>query len=206
MSLTRRWKRLIESFGATRPPAPTGAALLDRWTEDHRRYHDRSHLTACLDHLDRWRETARQPAVVALALWYHDAIYDPRADNNEAASAEVLRDECARLGLPQVAIDRAAELVLATDHRRPLEVGDVDAALIIDIDLATLGADPATYDRYAAAVREEHAHVPDDRYRVGRSAVLTSFLARERIFVSSVAETLEALARANLERELANLR
>ena len=66
-----------------------------------------------------------------------------------------------------------------------------------------LAAPPDRYARYAAAVREEYAFVPDEQFRAGRSAVLRSLLELPVLF-RVVPERAEwtATARANLQREL----
>jgi predicted metal-dependent HD superfamily phosphohydrolase len=55
-------------------------------------------------------------------------------------------------------------------------------------------------------VREEYAHVPDDLWRQGRGAVLRRFLGAPVLYAEpSFRARLDAPARANLARELANL-
>ena len=66
----------------------------------------------------------------------------------------------------------------------PAEVDAASAAVLLDADLAILGADPAAYRAYATGVRVEYAHVPDDAWRTGRAAVLDHFLARDRLFLT----------------------
>ncbi|MBV9566459.1 MAG: phosphohydrolase, partial [Bradyrhizobium sp.] len=84
--------------------------------------------------------------------------------------------------------------------------GDRLGAIMISIDLGILGADVATYDAYAAAIRQEYAHVPDAAYRSGRAAVLQRFLARPVIYPDEgFAAGLEQAARANIARELKSL-
>src|SRR5262249_22011217 len=58
--------------------------------------------------------------------------------------------------------------------------GDPLGAIMISIDLSILGADVATYDAYAAAIRQEYAHVPDAAYRSGRAAGLHRLSAPAR--------------------------
>jgi predicted metal-dependent HD superfamily phosphohydrolase len=78
-----------------------------------------------------------------------------------------------------------------------------DAALVVDIDLAVLAADSASYDAYAAAVRREYASVPDQAFREGRTVVLRGFLERPAIYATPAIHDLrERPARANLRREL----
>jgi predicted metal-dependent HD superfamily phosphohydrolase len=80
-------------------------------------------------------------------------------------------------------------------------------AVLISIDLSILAAEPPRYDAYAAAIRKEFAHVPDDAYRAGRSGVLSRFAARPVIFPDpAFARAHEKKARDNLARELASLR
>ena len=104
----------------------------------------------------------------------------------------------------ELAAGHVARLVLATAH---LTAGDPpadrDSAVLLDADLAILGAGEERYRRYAADVRKEFAFVSDVDYRAGRATVLRSFLARPGIFRTPVmAEEGEARARENLAREL----
>jgi len=73
--------------------------------------------------------------------------------------------------------------------------------------LAILGASAADYDRYARAIREEYAWVPEQDYRAGRRRILEGFLERERLFyMPPLFERLEMSARANLRREIERLK
>jgi predicted metal-dependent HD superfamily phosphohydrolase len=144
---------------------------------------------------------------VQLAVWFHDAVYDPRAKDNETRSAALAAECLGSLAVPSDVIGKVAELVEATAHlsddRAP---ADADTAVLLDADLAILGASEARYQRYAADVRREYAFVPDDDYRKGRADVLRRFLARERIYYTTPmhAEGEEA-ARRNLRAELERL-
>jgi predicted metal-dependent HD superfamily phosphohydrolase len=98
-------------------------------------------------------------------------------------------------------------LIHATAHlaadRPP---GDRETAILLDADLAILGAAPERYARYAGAIRQEYAWVPEAEYRVGRVRVLDRFLARPRIFWTDLAyQEGEQQARANLLAERAAL-
>ena len=68
-------------------------------------------------------------------------------------------------------------------------------------------AEPARYDAYAAAIRQEFIHVPEADYRAGRAKVLGQFAARPVIFPDTAfAARYDRQARENLARELASLR
>ncbi|MEN3607920.1 HD domain-containing protein [Plantactinospora sp. ZYX-F-223] len=208
--LLTRWRTAAVAAGATRDEATTtaaGAELLQRWREPHRRYHDVRHLAAVLAVVDEAAGQAARPDLVRLAAWCHDAVYDPRAggDANERASAELAAGLLTGLGIPAEAVAEVVRLVLLTaGHRAAPE--DRDGALLCDADLAILASPAAEYDRYAAAIRAEYAHVPDPSFRAGRAAVLRNLLALPALYhTPELARRGERPARDNLRRELAGL-
>ncbi|HEY9219349.1 MAG TPA: phosphohydrolase [Phenylobacterium sp.] len=140
------------------------------------------------------------------AIWWHDAVYDPQASDNEAQSAVMAEQDLAAMGVPPDRRDEVARLIhLTAGH----QVDPVDrlGALLVSIDLAILGAEPSAYDAYAAAVREEYAHVTEPLWRDGRARVLQRFLDAPVIFAEpGFRGRFEAQARRNLARELAGLR
>ena len=62
-------------------------ALLAAYAEPQRHYHSTQHLAECLHGFETVRHLAQRPAEVALALWFHDAVYDVQRHDNEAQSA-----------------------------------------------------------------------------------------------------------------------
>ncbi|GAB3951894.1 metal-dependent phosphohydrolase [Micromonospora vulcania] len=209
IDLLDRWRAAARGAGA-RPDAGVtraGEELLARWREPHRRYHTVTHLTAVLDVVDRHAGPADRADLVRLAAWCHDAIYDPRAtgDANERDSATLATDLLTGLGVPSPAVAEVRRLVLLTAGH-VVALGDRDGALLCDADLAVLAAPPAAYDRYAAAIRQEYAHVPEPAFRLGRAGVLNGLLALPALFrLPALAQRWEQPARANLRRELTTL-
>ncbi|MBM3796323.1 MAG: hypothetical protein FJW31_20190 [Acidobacteria bacterium] len=102
-------------------------------------------------------------------------MYDPHSARNEEASAEIAAEALAEMGVAAAVIARTGQLILSTRHLEPAEP-DEETALLISLDLSILGADPARYDAYTAAIRAEYAHVSDRDFRRGRDALLRSFL------------------------------
>ena len=197
-----RWRETWEPLGKE-PPAGLFDDLLARYGEPGRHYHDLGHVLDCLEKAAATREIQDDPAAVDLALWFHDAVYDPRRSDNEERSA-VLSEEALAGPLGEERAARVAELVLATRHRAPPPPGD--AAVVVDADLSMLGAEPERFEAYQEAIRREYAWVPGFLYRRRRAKLLRSFLARERIFSTEpFHERYEARARENLERALAAL-
>jgi predicted metal-dependent HD superfamily phosphohydrolase len=197
--LIARWRRVADDDA-------TGHDLLRRWSEPHRRYHDVRHLTAVLDAVDALAGEADDARAVRLAAWFHDAVYTGRPCADERDSA-VLADSASRAaGLGDALVAEVVRLVELTEGHDPAP-GDRNGAVLCDADLAVLGGDPAEYAGYAAAVREEYSHVPEEEFRRGRTAVLEGLLARRPLFSTATArDRWEERARHNLETELILLR
>lgn len=195
--LLEAWRSTCEALGI-RQDLTLVEALLAAWSEPQRHYHALQHLRECLDALAQWRHLAREPGLLALALWFHDAVYDPQAPDNEARSADWVRAALPALGLPAPACERVARLVLATrDH----VASDADMGLLLDLDLAILAAPAARFAEYEGQIRAEYAFVPEPDFRAGRRRILQGFLARERLFVTeALHQAWDATARANLRQ------
>lgn len=181
-------------------------ALEAAYAEPHRRYHSRAHIEACLSLLAvRDGLSAADRRLLEYAIWWHDAVYDPTRGDNEALSAEMARLDLLKLGEPAAVADEVARLVLLTKGHA-VAPGDWLGGLLVSIDLAVLGGDPADYDAYAAGVRHEYAHVPEAAFRAGRAAVMRHFLETEAIYPDpALRAQLEARARSNIAREITAL-
>lgn len=175
-----------------------------RYLEPHRAYHTPRHLEECFALFAEARPLCARPGEVGLALWLHDAVYEPKLRDSEDSSArwaeEILRESAAS---PEV-VARVRQLILATKHDAAPPAGD--ARVLVDIDLAILGAEPARFDEYEAQVREEYAHLPDAVFRAGRAKLLRDLAARPTLYSTPHFQArFEARARANIERSLARL-
>ena len=143
---------------------------------------------------------SNEPALL-LAAWFHDAIYDSRAKDNEERSADLAAEMLAEMSVADV-IAEVRRLILLTKTHDPAD-SDHAGQLLVDADLAILGTEPAEYQAYATAIREEYAWVPEEAYRAGRRAVLENFLRRPHIYRTAALAGLEAAARRNLAAEVA---
>lgn len=194
---------LVRLGASTDPAGRVQADLLDRWSEPHRAYHDRRHLHEVLERVEQLTAHAEHPDLVRCAAWWHDAVHDGRAGDDERASAALAQQQLAGLGVAGRDVRVVVELVLVTAHHDPGDPADPDAAVLCDADLGVLAADRDRYDTYAADVRREYGHVPDDLFRVGRAAVLRRLLSYRRLFRTPTgAATWERAARDNVSREL----
>ena len=197
LPLLSRWNEVLPGHDAL------FLDLLDRWGEEHRRYHGRTHLLAVLEALDLLTEPDRPPRAVVLAAWFHDAVYRGIAGQDEEESARLAEDRLRHAGLPADEVDEVARLVRLTADHLPAP-GDDAGALLCDADLSVLGGEPAAYARYLAAVRQDFAHIGDADFAAGRAAVVRGLLQHDKLFATSRARELwlEA-ARRNLRGELA---
>jgi predicted metal-dependent HD superfamily phosphohydrolase len=200
LDLKTRWQQLVTPFGARKSAIETAYSdLLGRYGESGRHYHTLEHISAVLNTLESFGDVS--PAL-QLAAWYHDAVYDSRATDNEERSASLARTALSALEVPANLVDEIARLILLTKTHQAA-ADDAAGQHLLDADLAILGAIPGAYDRYADAIRKEYAWVPDADYRAGRRRILAGFLARPQLYFHL--KLAEEPARRNLKREIAAL-
>ena len=181
------------------------AELLARYAEPHRAYHTQQHLAECLALFDEVRHLARHPAEIEIALWFHDAVYDVHRHDNEALCADWARCALLDAGAAADVADRVAALVMATRHS--VAPATPDEQLLLDIDLAILGAAPARFAEYEAQIGVEYGHVPQPLFNQKRGEILAGFLARPVLYATpALRDRFEAAARHNLAAAIASLR
>jgi predicted metal-dependent HD superfamily phosphohydrolase len=187
-------------------PLPDRTDLRDRLLAAYgtgRGYHDTRHLAEVLARLEELGEGDNVP--VALAAWFHDAVYDG-APGAEERSARLAEAELRNAAVDEADVAEVARLVRLTEHHDPMP-GDRAGEALCDADLAILAASPARYREYAHDVRREYAAWSDADFRAGRLAVLADLAGRETLFRTAYARThWEARARENLEAEIGELR
>ena len=211
--LENRFQQLMLRLGVDNPDTKeAGLALLAAYDGPGRHYHNVTHLQDVLDKLD-WAKDALQKSgelgmmtpqealrmfdVIELALWYHDAIYDAKAKDNEAQSREWFRADANEFGLGEALTKDVAALIDLTAHHKDAKT--LPECIMTDCDLAILGAPKPQFDAYDANIGQEYAHVPPPLYATGRAAVLKSFRDQPQIFkTEAFREKYEAAARSNL--------
>jgi predicted metal-dependent HD superfamily phosphohydrolase len=202
------WRDLTHRQACT---GPVAQAVLDElvraYSERHRHYHTIEHVASLLRLLDEHGQGVLDRNAVALAILFHDVVYDPARHDNEQASADLAGERLAPLGFPDQLIAKVKGYILATQHGQSAPtINDADLALLLDLDLSILAAAPAAYRAYAQAIRREYAYIPGVLYRLGRRRILEGFLARERIYRTDQLHALwEEPARANIGGEMAEL-
>jgi predicted metal-dependent HD superfamily phosphohydrolase len=179
--------------------------LTDLYSETHRAYHNLQHLHVVLAEFKQAQLLCVNPDAVEMSIWFHDAIYDTHAKDNEEKSAALCAGILRAASLMEDFNDRVTALILATKHTS--SPSDPDAAVLVDADLSILGRPEPEFDQYERNIRAEYSWVSDEAFRTGRTAVLRSFLDRPRIFTTDHFHHLyEATARKNLSRSIAALK
>lgn len=197
VQLETSWRRAWGHLGL-QPPQGLRERLVSAYSETHRRYHSLQHLSECIDHFESVRDVAIHPGEVEIALWFHDAIYGLKAQDNELRSAAWAVEELTASGAMPGQVQRVHALIMATCHAAA--PSEADQQLLVDIDLAILGADPVRFAEYDMQVRAEYGWVPETVYRVKRREVLQGFLDRAAIYNTPHFRTLrEQPARVNLQ-------
>ncbi|MDX2098810.1 MAG: hypothetical protein SFW36_13625 [Leptolyngbyaceae cyanobacterium bins.59] len=191
------WERAWKGLGAKTTGKDLYDALMIKYGEPHRKYHSLQHLSECLSLFASVQDLPTYPFEVEVALWFHDAIYEVERSDNEERSAEWARTAALKSGVVLAVADRIHNLIRATKHTGiPRKL---DEQLLVDIDLAILGASQPRFAEYEHQIREEYAHVPEGLFRQKRHAILRSFLERERIYnTPHFYAIFEEQARSNL--------
>ncbi|KWT98082.1 MULTISPECIES: dephospho-CoA kinase [unclassified Variovorax] len=216
--------RLVEAIriGDLRDRALCDLGVADAWPElvaaysqPHRRYHTLAHLHAMFERLDQVGSNVSHPKALALAIWFHDYVYevDDRYGDNEARSVKAMSDVLRRSGSPLLyeheqrssVVALAAEFILATKGHQPASgylqsrpAALADAQLFLDIDLTILGKGPAAAEQFDQAIRHEFSRYGDQEFARGRVQALTTFLERDQVYFTPTFAHLEEAARANL--------
>jgi predicted metal-dependent HD superfamily phosphohydrolase len=202
-SMSERWARHVrpEHFDWT-------LQIINGLYHDPKRvYHTRSHIDACLNHLDdldvKPEEGDVDRRLAELALIWHDAVYLPGHPDNEMNSLALLEGLRFTLKVPHRASE-AVPCIMATRHKAEEGAfGDTTVAAVVDIDLAVLGLPSFQYGAYVINIRREFSHVSDEAWRAGRSGFLTQMLNRKRIYqLEHMRSLYEVQARENMVAEL----
>lgn len=199
------WCNLVADLGASSKDfAPMLIFLQEQYSAPGRYYHTIEHICKMLQWLHRFGR--KPPAALQFAAFFHDAVYDTTSKLNEELSAELAVEMLAKESDDAQMIDEVCRLILCTKKHLPDETNAARSGLFLDCDLMILAAAPEEYILYTEQIRQEYSQFSDGEYRVGRTHVLKSFIARETIFFTDqIRREYEDTARANVAREIEQL-
>ncbi len=204
--LHAQWAGLWYAKGFSEPHTDIFNALVDRYSEPHRAYHGLNHVSDCLDYLPLAVAFGvdGNAEAIEMALWFHDAVYDPRAKDNEEQSALLANTMLSPYAFNVSFIRDVQRLILITKHAVAPKQDDERA--IVDIDLAVLGRDRTAFQEYEHQIRTEYSWVPEEVFRPARAKILRTFLQRNSIYSTPFfKERYEKPARENLQWSIEQL-
>jgi predicted metal-dependent HD superfamily phosphohydrolase len=198
------WGRCLLTEDLDNSEVPVFAELARLYSEPSRFYHGWTHLLDCLDQLDLAAMLLDDPDAVEMALWFHDAVYEPGASDNEQKSAELF-GLLAGEYFPPAFSNKIHEYILLTRHQEA--PGDLDGGFMVDVDLSSFAANWDKFLQDSYNIRSENDYLADDEFYPKQIGFLQSLLERQRIFFSDHFYTqYEGIARLNITRFLAKLR
>ena len=199
--------RFIECWSKLGTDGPRGDLKIVKrsldvaYNDPSRFYHNLDHIRQGLIEIDKVKTLLKRPEEVEVAWYFHDAVYDAKAKDNEERSAWLAHAYLAQQGVKAEHIFRIDDMILATRHIGILKDGD--EKFLVDIDLSILGQNWDNYEIYRRSIGQEYSFVPEDQFRAGRSKVLEGFLVRPSIYQTSFfRDRYELRARENLKREI----
>ena len=203
-SLPERWSHVWQEAGCRGDARPCYDHLAAAYSESQRHYHNLQHVSECLQIFDPVRHLAAQPAAIEMAIWFHDAVYDPTASDNEERSAALAVQYLSPAGAARGFVDVVSRLILVTKTHD--SGSDTDAALLGDVDLSILGQPAPRFQEFEAQIRKEYAWVPVQTFATKRAEILARFLKREHIYHNDLfRKKFEQQARRNLQSSITTL-
>ena len=180
--------------------------MIAAWSEPHRRYHGLAHLAAVLGLVAQLEAAATDPAAVRLAAWYHDAVYDPTRQDNEAGQCAAGAGGAARAGSRRADRRRWSGWCCSPP-------ATIRARATRTVRCSATPTSPCWPGRprptrpMPRRSASEYGHLSDEVFTAGRIAVLEQLLALPELYrLPAVAAEWTPRARANLTAELALLR
>ena len=176
--------------------------LLAAYSKSNRHYHGLQHIISLLAAAEG--QYGQQVAdSIFYAIWFHDCVYSATSSDNEGKSAKLAGKYMAQMQVPAALRDRVRAMILKTANHLDAVAVSEEEAFFLDADMAILGADEETYNKYKLAVRKEYGIYPDVVYNMGRRKFIAKALAAPRIFkTDGYYKRYEGQARINLQREL----
>lgn len=196
-------------------PAHAKHDLIRRMTGPERRYHGLAHLDLLWDRHRRFaplsglRRCDHVP--IALAIAYHDSVYEYGTRDSEARSAALwlsvsadgsICDDADRLWIAETIVATADHLAAAAalDLERPDHFA---RQWMLDLDLTPLGEAPDVFDANMADLAAEMPNSTPAQCRESLLASLRRFCTRDRLYKCEPLRTaFEMPALANIARHL----
>ena len=166
-----------------------------------RHYHDGKHIKSCIDKLysfvDDDHIDARMFDILACAIYFHDVVYVPTANDNEEKSVEFFK-KFSR-GISGETVSFISTLIMSTKTH---SASFLEEWYMVDIDMSILGSDYDSFLEYEHGIREEYWSVEDSRFYPARKALLEGWLNSTVFNTSNFRNKYEEQKNYNIKRLL----
>ena len=173
-----------------------------------RPYHNLSHLGFMFNLYNRYKaikNIKKTNIDVELAIFAHDIVYTPGAQDNELKSAQQALSWYGTK-YSSKSLDILTNLILAT--KPETNPATEDEAIVKDLDLSILGSfSQNIFKNYSSGIRQEYSSYSKEEYIEKRTAFINSLLSSKHIFNTEFFfSCFENQARENLKQELFSFR
>ena len=200
---TSLWSRCQTGVSAGASAEDVYKEIHRYYSESGRRYHTPKHIEHCLAQFDLASGEMVNADAVEIAIWFHDLIFDVRANDNELQSARrfvELADDSMDTEFKATVHD----LIMTTAPPRLPKTTDQN--FMLDIDLSSFGLPWEDMLRDSIAVRQESPQLTDAEFFPGQRAFLESLISRKHFYFTEFFRSrIEDTARSNIERYLQDL-
>ena len=178
--MRNKFQQAWMAVGGKRDADAVYGKIEEMHTSPGRVYHTIKHASDCILELWPIRDKAEHPYEVAMALWFHNAVYNAREKGGKEKSARFAEDVLTNAGVSEPSVRRVCEDIIAT--KQHIGPASKDAALTADIDITIFGKSQEEFLEYDNALRRENLHIKDDEFWKERKEEVDRFLKREHIY------------------------
>jgi len=132
-----------------------GQALLERWSDENRHFHNLRHLAAVLHRVDQLAEETHEPDLVRLAAWYHGAVFSADGKGADATQGAGSQGDASSADGSQAGRPAGQDDQLYGGEQ------STESAVLAHDQLTALGVPARAADRVAALVNAIVRHAPN---------------------------------------------
>jgi len=147
---------------------PSIKDLEKRWREPHRYYHNIDHLILILKDIEKDIDfkhlSIYEKHAILLAAFFHDAVYDPKKDDNEEKSVKIFR--FAFKNTDPKMTSTVSDLIMVTKYRkRPITKLK---RILWDADNAGFKKGYSWLFKTEKLIQKEYSYLPKEKFREGK--------------------------------------
>ncbi len=193
------WQRCLRAGIKDESSTEVYHRLIKAYKEPQRVYHTLNHIKSCFAMFEEVKHLPDNPDALALAIWFHDAIYEIGNNDNEQRSADWFMSETNDLFDDKLR-EQVYAHIMATLHCGH-EIENLDSQYMVDIDLSSFGKPWPEFLRDSGYVRKERPDISDEVFYAKQCDFQKVLIERPRFYQSDFFfEHYEDQARQNLTK------